>query len=79
MPTITAWRRTAAIRRNQTYTSRAIFLAELRDSLPRVVLDGRTDWQANGRAIDRARQADEFLRTQGFDRWGRPLREGRVS
>lgn len=79
MPATRHWRRSAAIRRDQTHTPREQFLADLRDDLPRVVLDAPTAWRANGRAIECSRAADEFLRARGFDRSGRPRHAGSLA
>ncbi len=65
------WRCGAAIRRNQTRSSAELFRADVLNGLPRSPL-GTTAWQANGEAISRSREADQFLRAHGFDRFGRP-------
>jgi hypothetical protein len=74
MPATKEWRRGAAIRRDQSHSCREVFLAEMHDSLPRVPLGARSAWQANGRSIELSREADAFLRSAGFDRWGRTCR-----
>lgn len=72
MPASRHSKKIMSIRRNQARSSREIFLAEVRGSLPRVPLDGETGWEAGRRSIERSLAADEFLRSHGYDRDGRP-------
>lgn len=62
-----------AITRNQTFTSEEHFMSDVRNSLPRVPLDA-TSWEAGRRSIVTSIEADRWLRDNGFDRWGRPVR-----
>jgi hypothetical protein len=65
-----------AIERREREQTRRAFVAEVRDSLPRVPLGAATAWEVNARCIERAMEADRWLAEQGFDRWGRPHRRG---
>ena len=49
-------RRGMAIARHQREEQRGAFVAEVRDSLPRVPLGAPTAWQANARSIEHARE-----------------------
>jgi hypothetical protein len=71
MASTKATRRGFAIVRQQTHTSREIFLAHVRDDLPRVALGNETEWNARGRHIGLCKDADRFLVERGFDRSGR--------
>jgi hypothetical protein len=64
-------RRAMAIARREREEERGAFVAEVRDSLPRVALCGATAWEANARSIEASIEADRWLAEHGFDRWGR--------
>jgi hypothetical protein len=60
-----------AIARNQTWSSRELFVCEARNSLPRVSLrNGESEWDSRGRSIELSQQADGWLAQHGYDRRG---------
>jgi hypothetical protein len=73
MPASRRSKKIMAIRRDQARSPRDVFLAEVRDSLPRVSLDSDTAWEAGRQSIERSMAADELLRSHGYDRDGRPV------
>lgn len=77
MPASKETKKVLAIARNQTHSRREVFLAEVRDSLPRSSFDDESLGEAGRRSIQRSIDADRFLRDCGFDRGGRPLNAGR--
>lgn len=72
MPVSKQSKKIMAIRRNQARTPRDVFVADVRDSLPRVPLETDTAWEAGRRSIECSVAADKLLRRHGYDRQGRP-------
>ncbi len=73
MPASRQSRRAMAIKRRQTRSSRAVFLDDVRNSLPRVPVGSATAWEAGRRSLELSMDADRWLREHGYDRSGRPL------
>jgi hypothetical protein len=72
MPASRESKRILAMTRDLMYSPREVFLADVRDSLPRDSFDGETLWDAGRRNIEASIDADRVLEEHGFDRWGSP-------
>ena len=75
VPSTRKYRKECAIRRNQTRSSRELFLSEVRNSLPRANLRTESSFAEGRISIEASMAADQLLRSNGFDSWGRKLEQ----